>query len=198
MSSTGAIVACHWPQSAKAISVRTTLIWSRPALMVAGASLDDPCPRVPACTGARACIAGDQPTATEIVSCPAETGEPDNDVLFLFPQELNEQTRCCDSAVAICVLSAIKPYCDRWIFSLTSSGKIKEIELVVAGCDLSVALEHTRRGASLGCARSRPAPSLEPFGSNPQRIDEPVLHEPWMVEQFDDRCFCVGGCHESG
>ena len=28
----------------------------------------------------------------------AETGEADNDVLFRFPQKLNDQTRCCTEA----------------------------------------------------------------------------------------------------
>src|SRR5512132_2470719 len=47
---------------------------------------------------ARACVAGDQPTAAEIVSGPAKTRETNNDVLFGFPQNLNDQTRCCAEA----------------------------------------------------------------------------------------------------
>jgi hypothetical protein len=41
------------------------------------------------------------------------------------------------------------------------SGKIKEIELVVFCRDLSIALEHTRRGATLKIGSSTPAPGLE-------------------------------------
>ncbi len=44
---------------------------------------------------ARACIAGDQPTATEIISRPRKTGEADNNVLFRFPQKLNDEIRGC-------------------------------------------------------------------------------------------------------
>src|ERR1700730_8431535 len=41
---------------------------------------------------ARACVAGDQPTATEIISRPAKTGETNNDVLFRSPEKLDGQT----------------------------------------------------------------------------------------------------------
>src|ERR1700681_2389496 len=47
---------------------------------------------------ARAGVARDQPAATEIISRPGKTSEPDNDVLFGFPQKLNDETRCCTEA----------------------------------------------------------------------------------------------------
>src|SRR5712691_1024441 len=42
---------------------------------------------------ARAGVAGDQPAATEIISLPRKTGEADNNVLFRFPQKLNDEIR---------------------------------------------------------------------------------------------------------
>src|SRR5436309_13260944 len=47
---------------------------------------------------ARAGVASDQPTATEIISRPRKTGEADNNVLFRLSQKLNDEMRGCSQA----------------------------------------------------------------------------------------------------